>query len=51
MLGLYLADAEAHRQAVDMHQPDWVLNAGAYTAVDKAASEPDLAEAVNVKHH
>ncbi len=29
------------------HRPDWVLNAGAYTAVDKAESEPDLAMAVN----
>ena len=29
------------------HQPDWVLNAGAYTAVDKAESEPELAHAVN----
>ncbi len=29
------------------HQPDWVLNAGAYTAVDKAESEPELALAVN----
>ena len=29
------------------HQPDWVLNAGAYTAVDKAEAEPELAHAVN----
>jgi dTDP-4-dehydrorhamnose reductase len=27
--------------------PDWVLNAGAHTAVDKAESEPELAQAVN----
>ena len=27
--------------------PDWVLNAGAYTAVDKAESEFELAHAVN----
>jgi dTDP-4-dehydrorhamnose reductase len=29
------------------HRPDWVLNAGAYTAVDRAESEPELAMAVN----
>ena len=44
---LNLADAEACRSAVQQHQPDWVLNAGAYTAVDKAESEPELAHAVN----
>ncbi len=44
---LNLADAEACRSAVRQHQPDWVLNAGAYTAVDKAESEPELAHAVN----
>ena len=44
---LDLADANACRQAVHRHRPDWVLNAGAYTAVDKAESEPDLAAAVN----
>ncbi len=32
---------------MQQHQPDWVLNAGAYTAVDKAESEPELANAVN----
>ena len=44
---LDLADAEACRAAVQQHRPDWVLNAGAYTAVDKAESEPELAAAVN----
>ena len=44
---LDLADAEACRQAVRQHRPDWVLNAGAYTAVDRAESEPELALAVN----
>jgi dTDP-4-dehydrorhamnose reductase len=46
-LGLDLADAAACRAAVLRHRPDWVLNAGAYTAVDKAESEPELAQAVN----
>ncbi|MEB3166803.1 MAG: dTDP-4-dehydrorhamnose reductase [Cyanobacteriota bacterium] len=44
---LDLADAEACREAVARHRPDWVLNAGAYTAVDRAESEPELARAVN----
>ena len=44
---LDLADGEACRTAVLTHRPDWVLNTGAYTAVDKAESEPDLAHAVN----
>jgi dTDP-4-dehydrorhamnose reductase len=47
LLPLDLADARACRAAVLEHRPDWVLNAGAYTAVDKAESEPDLALAVN----
>ena len=44
---LDLSDSDACRQAVQQHQPDWVLNAGAYTAVDQAESEPDMAMAVN----
>ena len=44
---LDLGDASACRMAVETHRPDWVLNAGAYTAVDKAESEPELAHAVN----
>ena len=44
---LDLASAESCRAAVHHHQPDWVLNAGAYTAVDKAESEAELAHAVN----
>lgn len=49
MLGLDLADAAACRQAVETHQPNRVLNAGAYSAVDKAEAEPDFAEAVNAR--
>ena len=44
---LDLANAQACRDAVHHHQPDWVLNAGAYTAVDKAESNTALAHAVN----
>ena len=44
---LDLSDAAACRAAVERHRPDWVLNTGAYTAVDRAETEPDLAHAVN----
>ncbi len=46
-VALDLADAEACRAAVRRHRPAWVLNAGAYTAVDRAEAEPELALAVN----
>ena len=44
---LDLADANACQELVRQHQPDWLLNAGAYTAVDRAEGEPELAMAVN----
>ena len=44
---LDLADAAACRALVQEHRPDWLINAGAYTTVDKAESEPELAQAVN----
>ena len=47
LLALDLADAKACRMAVNQYRPDWVLNAGAYTAVDQAEAEPELAHAVN----
>ena len=47
LLALDLAEAGACRAAIRDHRPDWVLNAGAYTAVDKAESESELALAVN----
>jgi len=47
VIGLDLANPDACRAAVASHRPDWVLNAGAYTAVDRAESEPALAHAVN----
>jgi dTDP-4-dehydrorhamnose reductase len=47
LVALDLADTEACRAAVLELRPDWVLNGGAYTAVDKAESEPELALAVN----
>ncbi len=44
---LDITDREAVRRAVDQHAPDLVVNAAAYTAVDRAESEPDRAFAVN----
>jgi len=46
---LNLADAQACHQAVLNLKPDWILNSGAYTAVDRAESEPALAQAVNAQ--
>lgn len=44
---LDLADAGAIRRAVQSVRPNIIVNPGAYTAVDKAESEPDLAHAIN----
>jgi dTDP-4-dehydrorhamnose reductase len=42
-----LADAEQTRELVRRAAPDIILNAAAYTAVDRAESERDLAYAIN----
>lgn len=47
LLALDLADQQACRKAVLELRPDWVLNCGAYTAVDRAETEADLVQAVN----
>lgn len=44
---LDLLDPSSVSQSLDAASPDWVINAAAYTAVDRAESEPDLAFAVN----
>lgn len=44
-----LADADSIRACVRRVQPDWIINAGAWTAVDKAESERDAAFAVNAE--
>jgi dTDP-4-dehydrorhamnose reductase len=46
-LTLDLASPDSIRAAVRRVQPDLIVNAAAYTAVDKAESEPELAMAVN----
>lgn len=42
-----LADPASVKAAITAHRPDIVINAAAYTAVDKAESEPDAAFALN----
>jgi len=42
-----LSDLEALRATIRQVKPDLIVNAAAYTAVDKAESETDLAERVN----
>ncbi len=44
---LDLASPAAIAEAVRAARPDVIVNAGAYTAVDRAESEPDVAHAVN----
>jgi dTDP-4-dehydrorhamnose reductase len=42
-----LADADQTRALVRRVQPNVILNAAAYTAVDRAESQPDVAAAIN----
>ena len=44
---LDLAQPEGVRQALANTQPDCIVNAAAYTAVDKAETEPDVAMRIN----
>ena len=44
---LELADADAIRRVVRQAKPDLIVNAAAYTAVDRAESEPELAMRIN----
>jgi len=46
---LDLSDPKACEAAVHELKPVWVINAGAYTAVDRAESESELVNAVNAK--
>ncbi len=46
---LDLADAAAIRRFVQQAKPDWIVNPAAYTAVDKAESEQQLAYAINAE--
>ncbi len=42
-----LADLGSIRSAIRNSEPQFVINAAAYTAVDRAESEPELARAIN----
>ena len=42
-----IAEADQVADAVLAHRPELIINAAAYTAVDKAESEPDLARRIN----
>jgi len=44
-----LANADAVRETIRSLKPRWIVNPGAYTAVDKAESEPELAYAINAE--
>ena len=44
---LDLADPDSIRRTVRRTAPDLIVNAAAYTAVDQAESEPELAQAIN----
>lgn len=44
---LDLARPDSLRKVVEQINPRWIVNAAAYTAVDKAEAEPELAYAVN----
>jgi len=46
---LDIADASAVSHYVNRHKPDVIINAAAYTAVDRAESEPDLARRINAE--
>lgn len=44
-----LSKPESLRAIIRQFKPDWVVNAGAYTAVDKAESDADLAYKINAE--
>lgn len=45
---LDITDKESCETVFKKHHPDFCINAAAYTAVDKAESEPEKAQAINV---
>ena len=44
-----LTDAAGMRSFIEKHKPDAIIHCAAYTAVDKAEDEPDLAMAINAQ--
>ncbi len=47
--GFDLADAKVCRRVLERERPDVLLNCAAYTAVDRAESEPELAHVINAE--
>src|SRR5262249_45122051 len=45
---LDITDRRAVTSVIQSHRPDLIINAGAYTAVDKAESEPEAAQCANL---
>lgn len=46
---LDIGDSDAVRDCVSRHRPSVIINAAAYTAVDKAESEPEAARRINAE--
>lgn len=44
---LDIADEQCVHTAINLHRPNIIINAAAYTSVEKAESQPELAHAVN----
>jgi dTDP-4-dehydrorhamnose reductase len=44
-----LVNPDSLRRKIQAYQPDLIVNPAAYTAVDQAESEPDLARAINAE--
>lgn len=44
---LDLAESNALRDLIETTRPRWIINAAAYTAVDRAEDEPELAKRIN----
>ena len=44
-----LLDYKSCEEFILSNKPDWVINAAAYTAVDKAESKPDLFFEINTR--
>jgi dTDP-4-dehydrorhamnose reductase len=44
-----LSDPDSLRKQIRLVRPRWIVNPAAYTAVDKAESEPELAYAINAE--
>jgi len=44
---LDITDPRSVSETISRYRPDWIINAAAYTAVDRAEAEPDIAFAVN----